>query len=47
MRMNTDAVDRGGAARSSVEAAVMVVERRGNVRQSFTITQLSIEIGGG
>lgn len=31
VRMNTDAIDRGGAARSSVEASVMGVERRGSV----------------
>ena len=30
-RMNTDAVNRGGAARSSVEAVVIAVERRGCV----------------
>jgi hypothetical protein len=31
MRKNTDAATRGGAARSSVEALVMKVERRGGV----------------
>jgi hypothetical protein len=31
MRKNTDAVTRGGAARSSAEALVMRVERRGSV----------------
>ena len=31
MRKNTDAVTRGGAARSSAEALVMRVERRGGV----------------
>ena len=31
MRKNTDARVRGGAARSSVEAVVMTVERRGSV----------------
>jgi hypothetical protein len=31
MRMSTDAEARGGAARSSVEALVMRVERRGSV----------------
>lgn len=31
MRKNTDAGVRGGAARSSVEAFVMKVERRGSV----------------
>jgi hypothetical protein len=31
MRKNTDAATRGGAARSSVEALVMRVERRGSV----------------
>lgn len=31
MRKNTDATVRGGAARSSVEAVVMTVERRGSV----------------
>jgi len=31
MRKNTDARVRGGAARSSVEAVVMTVERRGGV----------------
>ncbi len=31
MRMNTDAIIRGGAACSSVEALVMSVERRGSV----------------
>jgi len=31
--MNTDAMVRGGAARSSVEALVMSVERRGSVIQ--------------
>ena len=31
MRKNTDAGVRGGAARSSVEALVMRVERRGGV----------------
>jgi hypothetical protein len=31
MRKNTDAATRGGAARSSVEALVMRVERRGGV----------------
>ena len=29
MRMNTDVLNRGGATRSSVEASVMGVERRG------------------
>ena len=29
--MNTEAVNRGGAVRSSVEAAVIAVERRGRV----------------
>jgi hypothetical protein len=31
MRKNTDARVRGGATRSSVEAVVMTVERRGSV----------------
>jgi hypothetical protein len=31
MRKNTDAATRGGATRSSVEAFVMKVERRGSV----------------
>jgi hypothetical protein len=31
MRKNTDATARGGATRSSVEAVVMRVERRGSV----------------
>jgi hypothetical protein len=31
MRKNTDATARGGATRSSVEAVVMTVERRGSV----------------
>jgi hypothetical protein len=31
MRKNTDAGTRGGVARSSVEASVMEVERRGSV----------------
>ena len=30
-RMNTDELYRGGVARSSVEGAVMVLERRGSV----------------
>jgi len=31
MRMNTEVLNRGGATRSSVEASVMGVERRGCV----------------
>ncbi|MGK0184062.1 MAG: hypothetical protein ACI9YB_003384 [Halioglobus sp.] len=33
VRMNTDAMNRDGAARSSVEVSVMDVERRGSVIQ--------------
>jgi hypothetical protein len=40
MRMNTDAGVRGGAARSSVEAFVMKVERRGSVILLTTVTNL-------
>ncbi len=38
-RANTDAPDRGGAARSSEEAPVMGVERRGRVIQSVLVGQ--------
>jgi len=38
MRKNTDAVTRGGVARSSVETFVMRVERRGSVIQLTTVT---------
>ena len=38
MRKNTDAATRGGAARSSVEALVMRVERRGSVIQLTNVT---------
>ncbi len=34
MRKNTDAVDRGGAARSSDEVPVMGMERRGSAMAS-------------
>jgi hypothetical protein len=40
MRMNTDAGVRGGAARSSVEAFVMKVERRGGVILLTKVTNL-------
>jgi hypothetical protein len=36
MRKNTEAKVRGGAIRSSVEALVMSVERRGGVIESTT-----------
>ena len=38
MRKNTDARARGGAARSSDEASVMGVERRGRVIRSTSVT---------
>ena len=41
MRKNTDAVTRGGAARSSVEALVMRVERRGGVILLMKVTNLN------
>ena len=37
MRKNTDAETRDGAARSSDEAAVMAVERRGSVILSIQV----------
>jgi hypothetical protein len=40
MRKNTDAGVRGGAARSSVEALVMRVERRGSVIPLTGVTNL-------
>jgi hypothetical protein len=40
MRKNTDAATRGGAARSSVEALVMRVKRRGGVILLATVTNL-------
>lgn len=40
MRMNTEAGVRGGAARSSVEAFVMKVERRGGVILLTMVTNL-------
>jgi len=40
MRKNTDAEMRGGAARSSEEAAVMAVERRGSVILSIRAVNL-------
>jgi hypothetical protein len=40
MRKNTDATTRGGAARSSVEALVMRVERRGGVILLTVVTNL-------
>ena len=40
MRKNTDAEVRGGAARSSVEALVMGVERRGGVIPLTHVTNL-------
>lgn len=43
MRMNTDVLNRGGATRSSVEASVMGVERRGCVAQDC----LSVNSFGG
>jgi hypothetical protein len=39
VRANTDAPGRGGAARSSEEAPVMGVERRGRVIQSVLVGQ--------
>ena len=41
MRKNTDAEARGGAARSSDEALVMRVERRGGVIRLTTCCQLA------
>ena len=38
MRKNTDAAMRGGAARSSAEAFVMRVERKGSVIQLTKVT---------
>ena len=38
MRKNTDAATRGGAARSSAEALVMRVERRGSVIRLTKVT---------
>jgi hypothetical protein len=40
MRKNTDARVRGGAARSSVEAVVMTVERRGSVIPLMKVANL-------
>ena len=40
MRKNTDAATRGGVARSSVEALVMRVERRGGVILLMKVTNL-------
>jgi hypothetical protein len=40
MRKNTDAGTRGGAARSSVEAFVMKVERRGRVIRLTNVANL-------
>ena len=40
MRKNTDARTRGGAARSSDEALVMRVERRGSVIRLTSIANL-------
>ena len=40
MRKNTDAGVRGGAARSSVEAFVMKVERRGGVIRLTKVANL-------
>jgi hypothetical protein len=40
MRKNTDVGARGGAARSSVEAFVMKVERRGGVILLTKVTNL-------
>jgi hypothetical protein len=40
MRKNTDAGVRGGVARSSVEAFVMKVERRGSVIRLTKVTNL-------
>ncbi len=40
MRKNTDAGMRGGVARSSAEAFVMKVERRGSVILLTTVTNL-------
>jgi len=40
MSRNTDAGARGGAARISVEAFVMKVERRGSVIPLTTVTNL-------
>jgi hypothetical protein len=40
MRKNTDAATRGGAARSSVEALVTRVERRGSVILLTKVTNL-------
>ena len=42
MRKNTDAGARGGAARSSVEAFVMKVARRGGVIQLTKVTNLGV-----
>jgi hypothetical protein len=42
MRKNTDAATRGGAARSSVEALVMRVERRGSVIRLTKVTNLLV-----
>jgi hypothetical protein len=43
MRKNTDAAMRGGAARSSDEALVMRVERRGSV---IRLTKVTNPLGG-
>jgi hypothetical protein len=43
---STDAAYRGGTARSSVEASVMEVERRGCVIHVLTIDQLCQGRGG-
>lgn len=40
MRMNTEVLNSGGATRSSVEASVMDVERRGCVIQVLFVGQL-------
>jgi len=40
MRKNTDAMARGGAARSSGEAFVMKVERRGGIIPLTIVTNL-------
>ncbi len=41
-RKNTNAGARGGAIRSSVEASVMGVERRGGVIESVELANLEI-----
>jgi hypothetical protein len=42
MRMNTEVLNSDGATRSSVEAPVMGVERRGRVIQALFASQLCV-----